>query len=252
MTTRPLGERTGKTATFGPSARRKRATLSIVRAAAGRPICLSATGGLRAVHELKEKHPDNEDLLAWGKAGNALCKEAVRYREKHREARQEIRTAAQHRYERKLLDLCRPFLGKDVPQRVLCQRVERSLPELFTFVADPRLPPDNNAAERAVRPLTVCRKISGGTRSPLGSQTKSTLASIFYTWRLRDIQPFLACPPQAGLPPTPHFPPSLSSYQDTDATRAECDDWSGETSRTGLKSLFQKSPNWPSCPSRPH
>ena len=63
--------------------------------------------------------------------------------------------------------------------RVLCQRVERFLPELFTFVAEPLASADNNAAERSLRPPVVSRKISGGTRSGQGSETKSILASLF-------------------------------------------------------------------------
>ena len=91
------------------------------------------------------------------------------------------------------MGLCQPFLDQEVPQRVLCQRVQRFLEQLFTFVVDPRVPPDNNAAERAVRPLAVCRKISGGTRSERGSDTKGILASLFGTWRLKALNPFLAC-----------------------------------------------------------
>ena len=37
--------------------------------------------------------------------------------------------------------------------------------ELFVFMAEPEVPPDNNAAERSLRPLVISRKISGGTRS---------------------------------------------------------------------------------------
>ena len=69
---------------------------------------------------------------------------------------------------------------------------ERFLPELFTFVADPRVNPDNNAAERSLRPTVVSRKISGGTRSEQGSETKSVLASLFGTWRLRGRNPYHA------------------------------------------------------------
>lgn len=65
--------------------------------------------------------------------------------------------------------------------------------ELFVFVREPDVPPDNNAAERALRHLVTSRKISGGTRSPAGSETKTTLASLFGTWRRIDINPFLAC-----------------------------------------------------------
>ena len=75
---------------------------------------------------------------------------------------------------------------------VLCQRIERFLPELFTFVADPRVPAENNAAERSLRPPVVSRKISGGTRSPKGSETKSILASLFGTWRLQGRDPYQA------------------------------------------------------------
>lgn len=55
------------------------------------------------------------------------------------------------------------------------------------------MPPTNNAAERSLRHLVVSRKISGGTRSAQGTQTKLTLASLFTTWRLRGLDPFLAC-----------------------------------------------------------
>jgi len=36
----------------------------------------------------------------------------------------------------------------------------------------------------------VSRKISGGTRSKKGSETKSILASLFGTWRLQNLNPF--------------------------------------------------------------
>ncbi len=96
-------------------------------------------------------------------------------------------------YEARLLALCQPFLGTEAPQRVLCERVAKFLPELFTFVRDPRVPPDNNAAERALRPLVVARKISGGTRSPQGSRDRMALASLFGTWCRRGLNPLTAC-----------------------------------------------------------
>ena len=65
-------------------------------------------------------------------------------------------------------------------------------PALFTFVAEPRASADNNAAERSLRPPVVSRKISGGTRSGQGSETKSILASLFGTWRLEGRNPYHA------------------------------------------------------------
>ena len=56
-----------------------------------------------------------------------------------------------------------------VPQAALAQRIDRYASELFCFVEFPEVPSHNNAAERAVRPSVIARKISGGTRSALGS-----------------------------------------------------------------------------------
>ena len=69
--------------------------------------------------------------------------------------------------------------AKGHPGHALAQRLLRHQGELFTFVRRDDVPADNNAAERALRPLVVCRKISGGTRSPQGSRTCTVLTSLF-------------------------------------------------------------------------
>ena len=70
---------------------------------------------------------------------------------------------------------------------------ERFIKELFVFVSDPAVPSDNNAAERSLRHLVTSRKISGGTRSGQGTDSKMTLASLFGTWRARGLNPLLEC-----------------------------------------------------------
>jgi len=148
---------------------------------------------LRDVHALKEAYPEHEEVQVWVKAIHTLYQEACRCREKLRDQPWGMRYEAMRRFQSQIMELCQPFLDQEVPQRVLCQRIQRFLEQLFTFVVDPRVPPDNNAAERAVRPVAVCRKISGGTRSERGSETKGILASLFGTWRLQALNPFLAC-----------------------------------------------------------
>ncbi len=69
----------------------------------------------------------------------------------------------------------------------------KHLHELFVFVREPAVPPDNNEAKRALRHIVTSRKISGGTRSTTGSETKTTLATLFGTWRRTGINPFTAC-----------------------------------------------------------
>lgn len=89
-------------------------------------------------------------------------------------------------FESELLELAQPYLKvKNAPQRVLAQRIDRFLGELFTFVQCPEVPSENNAAERAVRPTVIARKVSGGTRSPHGSETNNILRSLFETWAIQ-------------------------------------------------------------------
>jgi transposase len=148
---------------------------------------------LRDIHELKEKWPQDSDLDEWAKGVNELYHRARDWVPSHPQAREAQRIQAQRGFEEELMAKCRPYLGSKRHQRVLCERIERFLPELFVFVADPRVPSDNNAAERAIRPVVISRKISGGTRSPEGSQTKGSLATIFGTWTIRGLNPFASC-----------------------------------------------------------
>ena len=151
---------------------------------------------LRDIHQLKEQHPQNEDLARWSQQVREVYDHAQAYPGPDpgllETVRRTRRVEQQQRYQQWLWSICKPYLGSDAPVRVLCQRVERFLPELFTFVAEPQASADNNAAERSLRPPVVSRKISGGTRSDQGSETKSILASLFGTWRLQERNPYQA------------------------------------------------------------
>lgn len=97
-------------------------------------------------------------------------------------------------FELELLGLCRPYIGVETAvQRVLAERMEGFIGELFTFVADPAVSSENNAAERAIRPAVVARKISGGSRSERGSKTCSILRTLFETWALQGRNTIDAC-----------------------------------------------------------
>ena len=104
------------------------------------------------------------------------------------------RRTAQLAWERQLLVIGQPFLADPLAlQGRLCRRIERHIKELFGFVAEPDVPSDNNPAERSLRHVVISRKISGGTRSERGTESKMTLASIFGTWRARGLNPLAAC-----------------------------------------------------------
>ena len=93
-----------------------------------------------------------------------------------------------------MLKLALPYRDeKKAPQRILAKRIEAFLGELFSFVDCDGVPADNNAAERAVRPAVIARKVSGGTRSFKGSETRMTLLSLFGTWNLQGKDPISTC-----------------------------------------------------------
>ena len=145
---------------------------------------------LRDVHDLRALSPQDHRLVQWADAVHQLYRQAEAFT--HPAEKQ--RRAAQLGLEKRLLALCRPFLDDPLSvQAKLCRRMENHIKELFVFVAQPEVPPDNNAAERSLRHLVVSRKISGGTRSNQGTDTKMTLASIFGTWRAQGLNPLTAC-----------------------------------------------------------
>ena len=145
---------------------------------------------LRDIHDLKTLYPKDRQLARWAAAVHHIYSAAKSFA--HPQARQ--RQRVQQQLERKLLAQCRPYAQDPAAaQGNLCRRIEKHVKELFVFVADPAVPSDNNAAERSLRPLVVSRKISGGTRSEQGTDTKMTLASLFGTWRAQGLNPFIAC-----------------------------------------------------------
>jgi hypothetical protein len=153
---------------------------------------------LRDVHDLVERHPRDASVHGWAEALGTLFAQA------QARARASADPAARRRAaqtcQAEVAALCAPYLlaagpaaGPVPPQRGLCQRIERHLADLFVFVEEPAVPPTNNAAERSLRHLVVSRKISGGTRSAAGSATKTTLATLFGTWRVQGLNPFTEC-----------------------------------------------------------
>ena len=157
---------------------------------------------LREIHALKDQYPTDVGLHGWAAAMHAIFTEAVAWTAAADTCPPAERERARLRFEAAVLALCRAQPA-GVPHAALCQRVERYHPELFTFVADPAVPPTNNAAERALRPLVIARKISGGTRSKDGSQTRMILQSVIATWELRGLDPLAEMLALLRAPRTP-------------------------------------------------
>jgi transposase len=154
---------------------------------------------LRDIHDLKKLYPHDDILFTWAKDVKAVYEQAVAWAGQEPDPslsprqQERIGVGQQHVFEQQLWKLCQPAAHTAAPQHTLCERVEQFLPELFVFVAVPGVPAHNNLAERSVRPLVIARKISGGTRSPKGSDTRMGLASLFGTWTAQHLNPFRQC-----------------------------------------------------------
>jgi transposase len=78
---------------------------------------------------------------------------------------------------------------KDRHAKRLIKRLRRHRNDLLTFLDQPDVPFDNNAAERGVRPAVIIRKNSYGNRSERGADCQSVLMSIFRTLKQRGHDP---------------------------------------------------------------
>jgi transposase len=153
---------------------------------------------LREIHDLRTLYPTDRSLQKWAAAVHRIYTRAVAYRGKDRRARQQAR----RRFAQQLARCSAPFAEQPAAaQRKLCARILRHLEELFVFVVEPMVPPDNNGAERSLRHLVTSRKISGGTRSAQGTETKMALSSLFATWRAQGRNPYHACRDLLASPP---------------------------------------------------
>lgn len=143
---------------------------------------------LRDCHELCELYPEDVALKAW-----AADVRGIFDRGKAVAGNAQQRQQAQRQLTQALREWCAgPATDPLAAHAKLCRRILKYLSELLTFVGQPAVPADNNAAERSLRSLVVQRKISGGTRSPQGSGTVMTLASLFGTWQAQGVNSFAA------------------------------------------------------------
>jgi hypothetical protein len=145
----------------------------------------------RDLHALKEEHTAEAEVLAWAEAVQALYAEGQAFaRGQPCQAEREKRYVS---LVERAVELGLRYAQSEHPCRALAKRLLRHQDELFQFILVADLRADNNLAERSLRPLVVIRKISGGSRSPAGSQTRMHLATLFGTWKARGLEPLSQC-----------------------------------------------------------
>ena len=158
---------------------------------------------LRALHDLKDDQAHDSDVQTWVQALRACYDAAQAWLAAHPQAALEAREETYV-----MLTSRTHALGVQYAKAynqaccALAKRLLRHEDELFQFVLLDGLSADNNLAERAIRPLVVVRKISGGSRSTEGTKTRMGLASLFETWQARKLNCFAECLKQLSQPST--------------------------------------------------
>lgn len=99
-----------------------------------------------------------------------------------------------------------------------CQALLKMEPALWLFVTQEGVEPTNNAAERAIRPAVIWRRISFGSQSATGSEFVARMLSVVTTLRQqdRDVLVYLteACQAARQGKAAPSLLPSVAKAED--------------------------------------
>ena len=136
---------------------------------------------MRELKETSEEHP--------AFAGTAFCRDTTRLAKQMLALKRQwdalddaTYTTRVCRLESRLAKLARAPNAADEPNAArIANRMLRHEREPTAFMWDKDPAGTNNAAERALRPAVVARKISGGGRSDAGAEAWAKLASLMRT-----------------------------------------------------------------------
>lgn len=140
----------------------------------------------------------------WARELQALFREAINLG--HRRA--ELSGAG---FARRVIEIERRLdrlLGRPVTTPAagaLVKRYRKHRQHLLVFLDDPSVPADNNAAERALCPSVIHRKVTGGFRSTWGADAYTALASVINTAKQRDQSVFDTLVALMGQPVLPYL-----------------------------------------------
>jgi transposase len=134
---------------------------------------------LRELKMAVEKRPELGGHAFFGTA-KRLMKSMLKLKKQQTTMDREKYAQAVKRREDQLDQLSRRIWNDPDADR-LTKRIRKHRDSLTTFLHKPDVDGTNNAAERAIRPAVVMRKITGGSRSKQGAQAWSILASVMRT-----------------------------------------------------------------------
>ncbi len=109
--------------------------------------------------------------------------------------RKTLAASTRHQYRRRLdrdLDTIMALVPRNRHGQRLKKRYGKVRNDLFTFLAHPDVPPDNNSSERELRPTATYRKVTGGSRSDWGADLFANIRSVVGTAARNGIDAYAA------------------------------------------------------------
>jgi len=137
---------------------------------------------LRDVEKLEKDYPDDEEVARFAASLIPQLAQAMHMRSQDISDEEYYRHAQE--LKEKIMAICRSpahHLGIRALQDIFTSHEER----LFIWVKDRNVPADNNYAERTLRPTVIARKVSFGSSSDAGAETRSVLTSVLHTLNRR-------------------------------------------------------------------
>ena len=139
---------------------------------------------LRDVQDLEKEFPEHIEIQNFVSAFAPLLARAMQLRSLKLTPEQFRAQADQTQQEiETLVQAPAQHPGIQKIQNIFREQKQR----LFHWVKNPKIPADNNRAERELRPLVIARKISFGSQSQAGARTRETLMTVLHTLRKRHV-----------------------------------------------------------------
>ncbi len=137
---------------------------------------------LRDVEKLEKDFPESTEVKSFVSLLAPLLSQAMHLRAQPLSDKQYYRQAKE--IQKKIIKVIKS------PAQHLAIRAMQDLfhtheHRLYHWVRGRRVPPDNNMAERDLRPTVIARKVSFGSSSDAGSKTRSILMSVLHTLNKR-------------------------------------------------------------------
>lgn len=137
---------------------------------------------LRDVEKLEKDFPDQSEVKSFVSTLIPLLSQAMHLRTQSLSDEQYYQQAKE--IQQKIIEV-----NKSPAQHLAIQAMQdlfnTNEHRLYHWVQDRRVPPDNNLAERDLRPTVIARKVSFGSSSDVGAKTRSVLMSVLHTLNKR-------------------------------------------------------------------